>query len=186
MDAKSDGLRDDFKAGFKLLTKFQDQWEYIHHKSETNVIKAKHATKKLNSLEESCIKRVDALNCLMTSYRSLSKLDEQIKIIDSDLRLLESTFPQIEDLLIVLKNHNENITTSQTIETMKANLETQMREEKCLSDARREKLNNEHRERVEAFEMEQQRQLDERRQILEKAFEEEKSRYLQKIKEPRH
>lgn len=171
--------RPDYVAGFRLLDKFQNQWEQIHSKSEKNVIKAKTAFSKLLLVEQSTARRLQALDELNGGFKLLSKLDDQINNIHSDLEVLEERFVQIEDLLIVLKNNKESNNTAQQLDTLSANYTAQVHEIKTMSRVRRAKMKQDHLKRVELYEKRQQKDLEERRIILERAFEEEKNRYLE-------
>lgn len=169
-----------FKAGFTLLDKFQCQWNQIHSTTRRNVVKAKTALMKLNLIEAGSAKHLEALECFITSYKSLPKLEEQIQTIHHDLKVLETSFSKIEDLLIVLKKHKEQRDAQQHEIDLESNYELQVIEIQNASRERRERLKQDHLKRVEAFEKEQQKELDERRDILKRAFEEEKTRYLEK------
>lgn len=167
-----------FTSGFNLLAKFQNQWGQLHSKSEHNVAKAKAVFEILNSIERSSIGRIEALNEFITSYRSLTKLEDQIKTINDDLQTLVTNLAKTEELLIVLKENKEANDADQYIEDLKSSYQKQVQQMEMDSKLRREKINSEHLQRVTKFEMEQEKELEERRQILEKAFEEEKKKYL--------
>lgn len=166
-------------ADFRLLDKFQTQWEQIHIKSEQNVIKARVASKKLASVERKAARHLEALDEFIRSCKCFNMLEENISNIENDLKTLESSFAQIEDLLTILRNHKEHNITVQYVDTLTANSRLQISERKNISKSRRDKLKSEHLERVEVFEREQQKELEERRKVLERAFEEEKNRYLE-------
>lgn len=179
MTTASNSLEPDrFTAGFKLLDKFQRQWQQIHSSSQINVNKANLVLDRLDSVERSCARRLQALDNLATAQRTLSKLDGHMQSIHSDLRNLENSFTQIEELLLVLKSHKERADGQQYMDTMERQCDGRVGELVRLSDARKEKLRADHLQRVGAFEEEQQRELEERRALLARAFEEEKSRYL--------
>lgn len=144
--------------------------------------KARTTLAKVDHLEMASARRLQAINDFVNCYRSLSKLDEQIDNIRNDLTSLESSFVKIEDLLIVLKNHKENVDAKQYVEDLEVQYLKKITEQQCLSDYRKSKLKIEHLQRVESLELQQRVELDERRQILEKAFEEEKSKYLELTK----
>lgn len=169
-----------FKAGFALLDKFQNQWEQIHSTTITNVGKARTALTRLNFMEDWSARHLEALDRLIASYQSLPKLDEQILAINNDLETLERSFSKIEELLIVLTRYKEERDAQQHAIISEANYERQVLEMQNASRERREGLKQNHLRRVEAYEREQQKELEERRHILERAFEEEKTRYLEK------
>lgn len=169
-----------FTAGFTLLDKFQDQWNQIHSITRRNVVKAKAALMRLDKIERSSTRHLDALDYFITSYKSLPKLEEQIQTIHHDLRVLETSFSHIEDLLIILKRYKEQRDAREYELDLETNYELQVIEMQNASRERRERLKQEHLGRVEAFEREQQKELEERRDILKRAFEEEKTRYLEK------
>lgn len=167
-----------FTAGFNLLAKFQNQWGQLHSKSEHNVLKVKAVFEVLNSIERSSIGRIEALNEFITSYRSLTKLENQIKTINDDLTTLITNLAKTEELLIVLKKNKEAHDADQYMEDLKSNYQKQKQQIETDSKLRREKIHSEHLQRVTKFEMDREKELEERRQILEKAFEEEKKTYL--------
>lgn len=172
-----------FRAGFGLLDKFQNQWAHIHNKSVNNVNKTKEVLKKLDRVEESTKRRQKALDNFVEGYKSLSKLDDQIKNIETDLRSLEINFIQIEELLLKLKAHKEQSDATKYFRSVESSYEQQVREQTCLSEARKERMKLEHLQRVQQFEEQQQKDLEERRAVLERAFEEEKNMYLQTARE---
>lgn len=182
LEQKNVSNNNQYTIGFRLLDKFQYQWEQIHSKSEQNVIKANMALDKMNSIDQNTVKHMVALDSFFFNYKSMQKLNEQIDTIESDLKLLENNFGQIEDLLIVLKNFKENLEVKKYVDEMESNYQLQASGQKTLSNVRKERLKLDHLERVEAIEKEQERELQERRKILEQAFQEEKSRYLEKSK----
>lgn len=169
-----------FKAGFALLDKFQGQWEQIHSTTRKNVVKARVALTKLNQIEDRTTRHLRALDDFIESYKSLPKLEEQIQTIHNDLKTLESSFSKIEDLLIVLRKHKEMRDARQYAIDSELDYQSKVIEMQHGSRERREKLKLDHLKRVEAYEKEQQKDLEERRHILERAFEEEKTRYLEK------
>lgn len=170
-----------FTAGFNLLARFQNQWEQVHSKSEQNVIKAKRVFETLNSIERGSVGRIEALNDFITSYRSLGKLEEQIKTINDDFAALMTNLAKTEELLIVLKENKEAREANQFLEDLRADYHQQAQQMRDDSKLRLEKLGSEHLLRVAKFEMEQEKVLEERRQILERAFKEEKENYLGKF-----
>lgn len=182
LEQKNVSNNNQYTIGFRLLDKFQYQWEQIHSKSEQNVIKANMALDKMNSIDQNTVKHMVALDSFFFNYKSMQKLNEQIDTIESDLKLLENNFGQIEDLLIVLKNFKENLEVKKYVDEMESNYQLQASGQKTLSNVRKERLKLDHLERVEAIEKEEERELQERRKILEQAFQEEKSRYLEKSK----
>lgn len=169
-----------FKAGFALLDKFQSQWEQLHSTSKKNVAKARVAVTKLNQIEDHTTRHLKALDYFIASYKSLPKLEEQIQTIHNDLKTLESSFSKIEELLIVLRKHKEISDARQYAIDSESEYQSKLIELQNASRDRREKLRLDHLRRVEAYEREQQKDLEERRHILERAFEEEKTRYLEK------
>lgn len=171
---------DKFTAGFRLLDKFETQWEQIHRMSEGNAEKAKIALTKLNSIDQSCARRLDALNKFMMGCKSLANLDEQINNISCDLKKLESSFIKIEEQLLLLRVRKEQMNAERFIGDVEGNYEAQVKQCKIQAEIRKDKLMDEHLQRVQDFEREQQQQLEERRRVLEKEFEEEKNRYLEK------
>lgn len=170
-----------FTAGFNLLAKFQNQWEQIHSKSEHTVIKAKTVFKTLNSIEETSIRHIQALNEFITSYRSLGKLEEQLKTINNTLVALMANLVKTEEFLLVLKEDKEARETEQFLKNTKSNYQRKAQQMQDDSKLRLEKLSSEHLMRVANFEKEQEKELEERRQILDKAFKEEKESYLGKF-----
>lgn len=172
--------RIDFAVGFKLLTKFQSQWEQIHAVSEKNVEKAQEALSKLEKLEQKCDRQLQAVEIFISSYKSISKLDEHINDIGTDLKLLEGAFSKIEDLLTVLKNHKENVETNEYVDKMKADFNFRTKEIHRHQNVRKEEIKIDHARRVEDIEREQLAEIELRRHLYEKAFEEEKSRFLER------
>lgn len=172
-----------FTAGFNVLDKFLNRWEQLHSRSEKNVAKANKVSNTLASIERSSARQMEALNEFISSYKSLSKLNDQIKTIDGHLNLLFNSLSNIEELLIVLKNDKEVKETNQYMEDLSLNYQQQVQQLQANSKENQERLKLEHLQRVTKFEIEQQSQLEERRRILEKAFEEEKKNYLAKTKE---
>lgn len=172
---------DGITPGLRLLEKFQDQWVHIHAKSEENVIKANLALTKLKQIEHKSSTQLEALDALLTNYRSIPKLDEQLKNIENDLLDLHSYFVKIEDSLSALKARKERVESANQLRRLEVQCDDKIRELEQLSDSRKERLKNEHLKRVEEIEEEQERKLDERRLVLAKAFEEEKSRYLEQV-----
>lgn len=181
MDADSRHVpRDKFTAGFRLLDKFEKQWEYLHQRSENNAIKAKQALTKLNQIELSCTRRLDALDQFVDGYNSLSSLDERINNINCDLKSLEQCFIKIEEHLLSLKLTKEKSDADKFVRNVEGNHGAQVQRLKIEAELRKDKLMSEHLLRVQSFENAEQTKLDERRRVLEKEFEEEKSRYLDK------
>jgi len=175
-------LTNEFKAGFRLLTKFQDQWEQIHSNSKRNITKTKRAFTKLVSIENSCDRRLNELDKLTESHRSLAKLDQQIEVLEGDLKTLECYFVRIESALITLKDQKERIEANDALMAIGADLQRQVNQRRFLSGARKESLKLEHLNRVAVLEEKQQKELEDRRRLLGEAFEEEKSHYLDKSK----
>lgn len=171
-----------YTAGFEILDKFQSQWELIHKQTMSNVNKAKMALTKLNSVEQSCTKRLCAMDSFVSSYKSIYQLEEQINNISCDLEKLENYFVKIEDQLLILKARKARLDTERFIKETEKSLEIQIQKETSLSESRKDKLMAEHLARVHDLELMEQQKLEERRQILERQFEEEKKKYLESAK----
>lgn len=177
-------VSDKYTAGFRLLNKFEAQWEQLHGTSERNANKAHIALAKLKGLNQSCSRRLDAINMFNESYKSLSMLEERINNISCDLSKLEEYIVVIEEYLITLKDIEEQNDANRFILSINGNHEAQVQQEKIQSELRKDRLMTEHLKRVQDFESNQQSLLEERRRVLERQFEEEKSRYLDKNKRP--
>lgn len=169
-----------FTAGFKLLSKFSGQWEQIHRASERNISKSRLALDKINSLGRHSIERLKATEDLISSYQALSKLDEQITNISCDLNNMESSFIKIEECLSALAMRNEEINCEKFIRDYEGNYEALAQREKIRTELARDRLMGEHLQRVQQFDTMQQQSLEERRKVLEREFEAEKARYLEK------
>lgn len=169
-----------FTAGFAVLTKFQDQWTRIHSKSEKNISKAQQTLMKIDQLDKSLSERQAALGELKNSHMSLAKIQNQVDRLAEDMKTLEGCFEKIEDLLIVMKNHKETSDTEIYIENLENDYVARVADLNATSQARKNKMKYNHLKRVEEYEREQQKEFEERRQILERAFEEEKTLYLRK------
>lgn len=178
--ANSSELDPRFTAGFKLLSKFQNQWTQIHSRSEINTSKARDALAKIDGINQALGGRQRALDEMKVGIKYLSNIQDQINRLDTDIEMLEGCFEKIEDLLIVLKNRKEIIDTESYVENCKSVYNTRVVEYREASEMRRDRLKSEHLLRVEKFELEQQKELEERRKMLERAFEEEKNLYLRR------
>lgn len=166
------------KASLRLLDRFQGYWEQIHSNSVNNVDKAKFVIKQLNRIEQSCLQRSEALYSFIQNYKSIGDLNQQIDIITCDIQNLERCFTQLEESLLELKILKERTVTEDYVTRVEADYEAQVRDQKALSEVRRDRLMSEHLERVQAFDREQLRALEEKRRILDKEFQEDKNRYL--------
>jgi len=169
-----------FASGFRLLDKFKAQWECLHRYSESNVSKVQSTVQKLETIEKSCSRQLEALQAFSTGFKSLARLDEQIVSIQNDFAALEATIVKIEESLIQMTQEKEKRDFEKYIRSIEGNHEALMQREKIESELRRDRLMSEHLKRVQKFEEEQQRELEERRVVLERQFEEEKKQYLNK------
>lgn len=167
-------------AGFKLLDKFTAQWEQLHRMSEANIDKSRIVVNKLSLLDNNCRARVDALDSIISSYRSLSELENQISSISCDISNLESIFVEIEKCLSFLTERKEHNDCEEYIRQIEGNYEAQVHREKILTELRRDNLMSEHLQRVQEFERQQQLALDERRRVLTEDFEAEKARHMKR------
>lgn len=165
-------------AGFKILYRFQSQWENMHFKTENNLSKIGMITDKIDHLERSATRRLQSLDELNDCCKSLGTINDQIRDINSDLIQLERSIPMIESVLMQLKNQKEEQDLRSTLSQMDNKFQADKQAMVDISNARKEKLRTDHNKRIEAYEQKQLQELDERRLILEKAFEEEKQRYL--------
>lgn len=169
-----------FTAGFKLLSKFQNQWTQIHSQSEKNTSKARHVLVEIDQLDKAFGERQTALDELKNSHKFLVKIQDQIDCLTTDICALEGCFEKIEDYLTVLKSKKESSDTEVYIEKLKIEYEHLAAEHNEASQMRKNNLKSEHLARVDEFDEEQQREFEERRHVLEKAFEEEKTLYMRK------
>lgn len=176
MDNSTKG--NNMRASVKLFDKFQTQWQQIHSNSVNNLQKAKIVIEKLDRLEQNCSERSNALNSFIHGYKSIGELNNQIDNINCDIENLERCFTQLEDNLIILKAYKEWRASEDFINRVEAEFEAKVRDQKALSEIRKDKLMSEHLERVQAFEKDQLKVLEEKRLILEKEFQEDKNRYL--------
>lgn len=165
-------------ASVRLLNRFQNQWEQIHSNSVNNIDKARLVVKQLDRIEQSCSERSEALSSFIQGYKSIVDLNNQIDIIICDIQNLERYFIELEENLLRLKSFKEKTATEDYINRVEAEYEAQVRDQKALSEVRRDRLMSEHLERVQAFDKEQLRALEEKRLILGKEFQEDKNRYL--------
>lgn len=171
-----------FLAGRKLLDKFTGQWEQLHRASESNINKSKSAIDKLNTIDRSCMDRLNAMENFVSSYRGLSGLEQQINNISCDLNNLERSFIKIEEYLLQLAERNEMASCEKFLHEYRGNYEAQAQMAKIQSELARDRLMAEHLQRVQDFERHQQQALDERRKVLGREFEAEKLRYLEKTR----
>lgn len=171
---------DKYTVGFKLLSKFQDQWAILHENNKINVQKANDAISRIQTIDQATTRQLHAIDSLVTGYNSLDLLNEQMRVIESDLLSLETKFSRIENLLIDLRNKKEQSDSEQFLVDTTTDYASRFQKLKSSSDARRATLRVEHMCRVEQFERQMQSDLDERRNILSRAFEEEKHQYLSK------
>jgi hypothetical protein len=167
-------------AGFKLLDKFTAQWEQLHRVSETNIGKSKIVVDKLSLLDQNCKARLDALDSISSGYKSLSELENQLSGISCDISSLENTFKKIEQCLSLLAERKERVDCDEFIRQCEGNLEAQIQREQIRTELKRDQLMSEHLQRVQNFEKQQQRALDERRKVLTEEFEAEKARHMRK------
>lgn len=151
----------EYNTGLKLFDKFQNQWEQLHIKSEDIVIKAKTAVAKLVQLENRSSRQLEAIELISVSYKSLAKLDEQIESIQRDLQSLETCFTKIGDSISILRRQKEE--EEKAIRLRSLELQEQLRQGSY---------------EIISSDPEEERKLEERRQILAKAFQEDISRYL--------
>lgn len=171
---------DIYQAGFKLLDKYKDEWRNIHANSISNIARVEKVSRGIDSLERESTRRLKSLDELGECCKSLCNLNKQVYDISNDLLNLEKTVPLIEDMLIDLKNHKENSDNEQINIELEHSLGQQINQLRERSMKKREKLKLDHNKRLEAYEQKQLEELDERRVILEKTFEEEKQRYLER------
>lgn len=167
-------------AGFKLLDKFTAQWEQLHRVSQTNIEKSRVVVDKLSLLDKNCKARLDALDSITLSYKSLSELESQISSISCDISNLENTFVEMEKCLSQLRERKEHLDCEQYIRQCEGNYEAQAQREKIRTELKRDQLMSEHLQRVREFEHQQQQALDERRKVLTEEFEAEKARHLER------
>lgn len=171
------------KSGFKLLTHFQDEWQKLHKNSEICSKKAQTAMQKLNKVELSSSKLLTSIQLLLVGYQSLSQIDERVQGIQNELDGLFGYFDKIETILTILRNDHEE----QDLEEFKLKLDEDtswsIKGKMIDSQVKKELINNEHKKRVLEFELKHEQELEERRKLYEKAFEEEKRKYLEAIKD---
>uniref|UniRef100_A0A6G1S792 Uncharacterized protein n=1 Tax=Aceria tosichella TaxID=561515 RepID=A0A6G1S792_9ACAR len=167
-------------AGFKLLDKFTAQWEQLHRVSVANVDKSRMVVDKLSLLDKNFKARLSALNSIISSYRSLSELENQIARISCDINGLENTFIEIEQCLALLGEQKEQNNCDEFIRQCEGDYEAQVQREKIRTELRRDQLMSEHLQRVHIFEQQQQQALDERRRVLTEEFEAEKARHMKR------
>lgn len=170
---------DGYLAGFKLLDRYQKDWQQIHSNSVSNFARVKLVSQKIESLEDSADRRIRSLDDLNTCCKSLKTMNDQVSIIENDLIQLEKTIPMIETILTDLRDKKEQQDCANIEKEMEARLNERKRDLLEDSKLRKEKLKWEHNKRLEVHEQKQLEVLDERRHILEKTFEEEKKRYLE-------
>lgn len=168
-----------FTAGFNLLDRFQIQWQLIHSKSIDNLSKAKYALSEIKALDKSVSKMADALDELSNSYKSFDQMNKQILNIGNDLQNLELSIRNIEDLLIIAKGHKEELEHRRVMNELDTTLEERTKELHNSSNKRRNQLKLDHNKRIADLERKYENELEERRFVLERAFEEEKQKYLE-------
>lgn len=140
----------DYTTGLRLFDKFQNQWEQLHVRSEDVVSKAKSAVTKLAQLEQRSSRQLAAIDSISHCYKSLTKLDGQIRNIQCDLQLLEASFTKLGQSISILKQHKQ-----------------------------REEEERRRRDNIIEIDSDEERKLEERRQVLARAFQEDILRYLE-------
>lgn len=178
MDAKNSNVQ---KAGLSVLKHFQNQWCQIRANSEICSKKGRIVTNEIEKLDIASSKLSNSLELLLVSYRSLSQINELINITYSELSDLQDCFDKLESMLTSATNEKEMKDFEKFKSRLDADISWSIKEKSVQSELNKEKLLAEHNKRLLDVEQKQELIIEERRRLFEKAFEEEKSKYLENL-----
>lgn len=176
---KNEQTSDRHCAGFTLMDHYQKEWQQLHSNSVNNFTRIRMISQRIDSLEKSADRRLQSLVDLDNCCKSLRSMDNQVMSIQNDLIQLEKTIPLIETILTDMRNQYESKSCNRLKSDLEMELEEKLRELSEDSMLRKEKLKSDHKKKLELLEQKQLQDLEERRHILERTFEEEKKRYLE-------
>lgn len=175
---KSVNIRNvNYNAGADILHRFQLQWNELHELAEENARKAQEADKLIMCINEKLEQEWRNFACLNSTLAYIPKINNSIQNLMDQIGTLNEMFEEVEGAIYRLEDLNEILDLQSR--QLDHRFQLALYKEKKLSELNcvREKLANEHIERVSQHELKQQKMLKERRDTFEGVFKQELEEY---------
>jgi len=166
-----------YDAGADLLHHFQMEWNNLHELAEDNAQKAQEADVLIASIHEKLEFQWNNFNVLNNTLASIPQINHTIQGLMDQIGSLQEQFEEVHNALFELEDLQEILDLQS--KQLDSRFQLALHKEKKLSELKhvREKLANEHSEKVLRHEKQQEKILKERQQTFGEAFNEEMNEY---------
>ncbi|XP_076244612.1 dystrobrevin binding protein dysbindin [Calliopsis andreniformis] len=166
-----------YDAGADILHRYQLQWNELHELAEENAEKAQEADKFIGNIYEKLEQEWKNITCLNSTLAYIPKINNAIQDLMDQIGTLQEMFEEVEGAIYRLEDLNEMLDLQSR--QLDHRFQLALYKEKKLAELNivKEKLANEHIERVSKYELKQQKLMKERRDTFEEVFKEELEEY---------
>lgn len=175
---KSNNIRNvNYNAGADILHTFQVQWNELHELAEENAGKAQEADNLIGTIYEKLEHEWKSITHLNSTLAHIPKINNAIQDLMDQIGTLQEMFEDVETALYKLEDLNEMLELQNR--QLDHRFQLALYKEKKLAELNviKEKLANEHSERVSKYELKQQKMMKERRETFDEVFKEEVREY---------